>query len=143
MPRCSKQTSRGLRCHNKCCNNLNVCVSHAPDCSICLEPLYRGETCTLVCGHAYHTTCIYPWFEQDHRCPYCRTSVRRPKVRLVFDTGVDRTRVTFEWLFAVLTNLYEQGHALNNLLYVTMVHSEVTITDLHTYDTIGVIQLNN
>ena len=72
MPRCSHQTQKGYVCKNNKCNGLKVCNIHSRDCSVCLEKTTYGEVCTLVCGHAYHTCCIYPWFENNHQCPFCR-----------------------------------------------------------------------
>jgi len=45
-------------------------------CSICLEPLLRGEECTkLACSHSYHTGCINEWLRNVGNCPVCKHAV--------------------------------------------------------------------
>lgn len=49
-------------------------VQRFPDpCSICQENLKEEETITkLPCHHAYHKSCILPWFNEHNSCPVCR-----------------------------------------------------------------------
>lgn len=42
-------------------------------CAVCLEEVQEGLQ--LVCEHAFHDTCISPWFEQHDTCPTCRDSL--------------------------------------------------------------------
>ena len=52
---------------------------HAPrpePCSICLEPLCKGELAlTLTCGHLYHEGCIHEWLGRKEFCPLCKQPV--------------------------------------------------------------------
>ena len=72
------------------------------ECVICLgelvDPNGTGEgepTTTLVCGHAFHTSCVDEWLSKDGRCPTCRRQiqevVQRPQPTLsVLDGSADR-----------------------------------------------------
>jgi len=45
-------------------------------CSICLEPLLKGEEATkLSCSHSYHTNCINEWLRNVGNCPVCKHAV--------------------------------------------------------------------
>ena len=61
-----------------CCNNDEQTLEPSNDniCAICLQPCCSGSGSThrLECGHAFHVSCIIPWFR--HRnvcCPQCRS----------------------------------------------------------------------
>ena len=42
-------------------------------CTICAEPLAEGQTTTIECGHAFHTSCVLQWFRYyNDSCPNCR-----------------------------------------------------------------------
>ena len=43
-------------------------------CSICMDDC-KGKTCTLECGHKFHTKCIFTWFKKNNNCPLCRAEV--------------------------------------------------------------------
>jgi len=43
-------------------------------CSICMDGC-KGKTCTLECGHKFHTKCIFTWFKKNNNCPLCRAVV--------------------------------------------------------------------
>ena len=144
MPRCLKKTVDGLRCKNKCCNGLKVCVSHSDNCPICLEKTSSGdEVCTLICGHAYHTCCVYPWFENDHRCPYCRTSVRRPKIKVQYGNNVSREIVNSHYLRNLLGSLYDQGLLSTMSVGLNQSGQELFVVDLETSELITRTMLIN
>tara|TARA_Y100000389_G_scaffold130530_1_gene127923 strand:+ start:14 stop:538 length:525 start_codon:yes stop_codon:yes gene_type:complete len=43
------------------------------NCSICYEDLSKQQTCTLKCGHIFHTDCIIETLRKcGSKCPYCR-----------------------------------------------------------------------
>lgn len=41
-----------------------------PDCSICMDPLYRPVK--AFCGHEFHMHCLVRWVENSNSCPLCR-----------------------------------------------------------------------
>lgn len=43
-------------------------------CSICMDGC-KGKTCSLECGHKFHTKCIFTWFKKNNNCPLCRAEV--------------------------------------------------------------------
>ena len=43
-------------------------------CSICMDDC-KDKTCTLECGHKFHTKCIFTWFNKNNNCPLCRAEV--------------------------------------------------------------------
>jgi len=46
----------------------------APRCTICLECRASRPTCTLRCGHTFHTNCAIDWFRSGNDgCPLCRS----------------------------------------------------------------------
>mmetsp|Transcript_51281 Transcript_51281/g.120257 ORF Transcript_51281/g.120257 Transcript_51281/m.120257 type:complete len:188 (+) Transcript_51281:41-604(+) len=49
------------------------------DCSICLQPLLEVQKdemlLQLPCSHAFHSSCIKDWVENQKRCPLCRGAV--------------------------------------------------------------------
>ena len=47
-------------------------------CSICFDDC-KGKTCTLECGHTFHTKCIFTWFNKNNNCPLCRAEVKELK----------------------------------------------------------------
>jgi len=47
-------------------------------CSICFDDCC-GKTCTLGCGHEFHTQCIFTWFKKNNNCPICRAVVPEMK----------------------------------------------------------------
>jgi len=51
------------------------------DCPICLcECSSKDEkSCQLECGHMFHTSCIFTWFEKHDTCPMCRMEVKQMK----------------------------------------------------------------
>ncbi len=51
-------------------------------CSICFDDC-SGKTCTLECGHKFHTKCIFTWFEKTNNCPLCRAKVPEIKSKRV------------------------------------------------------------
>ena len=108
MTRCSHKTREGRVCKNKTCNSLKVCNVHSKVCPICFDITSSGEeVCTLICGHAYHTPCIYPWFTHSHQCPYCRRSVRRPKITIEVDSTINMTPRLNDAMRDVLNRLFD------------------------------------
>lgn len=50
------------------------------DCPICLCECSKDEKCCqLECGHIFHTSCIFTWFEKHDTCPMCRMEVKQMK----------------------------------------------------------------
>ena len=51
-------------------------AARAGDCYICLDA-FRGddESCSLPCGHRFHTVCAVRWLVRAHTCPACRRAV--------------------------------------------------------------------
>ncbi|CZR58833.1 uncharacterized protein PAC_08725 [Phialocephala subalpina] len=50
-------------------------------CSVCKDPDYllqNGRVCKLPCGHAFHFSCIEPWFgaHGSSNCPTCRAEYK-------------------------------------------------------------------
>jgi hypothetical protein len=44
-------------------------------CSICLGPMTMlVQTCTLGCGHVFHSACVQRWLLQTKTCPMCRST---------------------------------------------------------------------
>ena len=52
-------------------------VENAPDCTICLETLKKGdEVKKLPCGHVFHSACVTPWLIKKRPvCPVCRQGI--------------------------------------------------------------------
>jgi len=44
-------------------------------CPICTEDLENKNQFKLLCGHIYHTECIYSWILRKRSCPICRSRV--------------------------------------------------------------------
>ena len=133
MTRCSNKTREHHVCKNKQCNGLKVCNIHSRVCPICLEKTTQGEVCTLVCGHAYHTCCIYPWFENNHRCPFCRESVRRPKITVTLNFDVSRISQTINnHIHAMLSTLYDEGNLPDGPIRIDRREEQLFIVDLNT-----------
>ena len=48
-------------------------------CSICLEPLRRGDAVLpLACTHTFHAGCLRPWLLRSASCPNCKA---RPRLK--------------------------------------------------------------
>ncbi|GBG73420.1 hypothetical protein CBR_g16136 [Chara braunii] len=51
-------------------------VLEQEECPVCLEVFETGQSLLrLPCRHLFHIECIRPWFQNDSRCPYCRSEV--------------------------------------------------------------------
>lgn len=52
-------------------------MENAPDCTICLETLKKGdEVKKLPCGHVFHSACVTPWLMKKRAvCPVCRQGI--------------------------------------------------------------------
>jgi hypothetical protein len=44
-------------------------------CAICLENIVIHTGSRLICGHIFHTHCLYVWFDTQHSCVICRRSI--------------------------------------------------------------------
>ena len=52
--------------------DLSTDMNHAgATCGICLEKLEEDDRCYRLC-HAFHASCIRPWFFRSQECPLCR-----------------------------------------------------------------------
>jgi hypothetical protein len=53
-------------------------IPHDVNCTICQEHNHPNETSwrRLGCSHAFHTSCIIPWFARNVHCPVCRADIR-------------------------------------------------------------------
>ena len=136
MPRCSHKTRVHRVCKNNQCNGLKVCNVHSRDCPICLEKTSSGdEVCTLVCGHAYHTCCIYPWFNTDHRCPFCRESVRRPKITVSLNFDASRvSRTVNNHIHTMISTLYDDGELPEGPIRIDRRGDVLFVVDLNNQD---------
>ena len=47
-------------------------------CSICYNDLGYFDTCTTICNHTFHTTCIQTWrvICENNTCPICRGKLK-------------------------------------------------------------------
>lgn len=72
------------------------------ECSICLDDTHEAS-CTLSCGHKFHSGCIIQSALHDPRCPICRMEIaKKPRVASIeitmqdlnneMDTQVEETR---------------------------------------------------
>ena len=52
-------------------------------CAICMDDC-KEKTCTLECGHMFHTKCIFTWFKKNNNCPMCRAEV--PEMKQTVET---------------------------------------------------------
>lgn len=82
--------SCGEQGHNKkTCGKLMKCAERILKstkhelCPICMDDC-KGKTCTLECGHTFHTKCIFTWFKKNNNCPCCRAEV--PEMKKAVDT---------------------------------------------------------
>ena len=82
--------SCGEEGHNKkTCGKLMKCAERILKetkyelCPICMDDC-KGKTCTLECGHTFHTKCIFTWFKKNNNCPCCRAEV--PEMKKAVDT---------------------------------------------------------
>jgi len=55
----------------------NVAVTDAT-CAICQEAV-TSATRIRHCEHAFHHTCLMPWFQLNAACPVCRHDIRTPQ----------------------------------------------------------------
>ena len=46
-------------------NNMN------DDCHICLEAKDKKDLIILNCGHSFHASCLFEWFDRNMLCPLC------------------------------------------------------------------------
>jgi hypothetical protein len=53
-------------------------IPHDVNCTICQEHNHPNETSwrRLGCSHAFHASCIIPWFARNVHCPVCRADIR-------------------------------------------------------------------
>ena len=80
--------SCGEKGHNKktCLSKYTKSILKEPKyelCPICMDDC-KGKTCTLDCGHTFHTKCIFTWFKKNNNCPCCRAEV--PEMKKAVDT---------------------------------------------------------
>ena len=83
--------SCGEKGHNKkTCKHIAMLKPSSPRqqpkyelCPICMDDC-KGKTCTLECGHTFHTKCIFTWFKKNNNCPCCRAEV--PEMKKAVDT---------------------------------------------------------
>lgn len=83
--------SCGEKGHNKkTCKHISLLKPSSPRqqpkyelCPICMDDC-KGKTCTLECGHTFHTKCIFTWFKKNNNCPCCRAEV--PEMKKAVDT---------------------------------------------------------
>ena len=86
--------SCGEQGHNKkTCGKLMKCAQRILKstkhelCPICMDDC-KGKTCTLECGHTFHTKCIFTWFKKNNNCPCCRAEV--PEMKQAVDTSKEQ-----------------------------------------------------
>ena len=75
-------------------------------CSICFDEC-KGKTCTLECGHTFHTKCIFTWFNKNNTCPMCRAEVKEMKNKVEQQVG-KRFDVPPESILNTLFDMFEQ-----------------------------------
>ena len=61
-------------------------------CCICMNEC-KNKTCTLECGHIFHTNCIFKWFNKNNNCPICRAEV--PELKKDNDPPASSRRVEY------------------------------------------------
>jgi hypothetical protein len=61
-----------------------VCDACENDCPICLDVMDANNSITTLCKHSFHSTCLYPMFDEAVKkntrqpkisCPLCRADV--------------------------------------------------------------------
>lgn len=56
-------------------------------CSICLDNFdNKRPTCSIRCGHIFHTKCVKKWLKKNKSCPVCRADSLDAKIRPTFFT---------------------------------------------------------
>ena len=90
MKRCEGCTRDGKRCKLSPMGDQKMCFQHSDKCPICLEKLGQGDdTSSLVCGHSFHATCVYRWFDRSNTCPMCRCQVKQMTMQVEHDPVLD------------------------------------------------------
>lgn len=61
------------------CTKLAADGDGGDSCSICLEPMLRGESVLpLGCAHIFHAECLLSWLGRSATCPLCKAAVLPP-----------------------------------------------------------------
>ena len=90
MRRCEGYTKDDKRCKLPAMGDQSMCFQHAENCPICLEKLGQGDdTSSLSCGHSFHATCVYRWFDRANTCPMCRHQVKSMTMEIEHDPVLD------------------------------------------------------
>ena len=91
------------------------------DCGICLvECQSANDSCTTICNHKFHKTCLLKWEQSDRRvynCPLCRKKLPRTVKRHTAST----TTSDREQLELIMSTLRSHDHREAN---ATVVHLE-------------------
>ena len=102
--------------------------SSTHQCSICLESINVGESCTsLSCEHVFHLSCIERWCTSHNSCPMCRRPIdtERPQVQT-------RNQRTQRIIVNNITSVQIAFHINENILN-TYWYSCNTIVDIFNY----------
>ena len=59
------------------------------ECAVCLERLDSEKATKLVCGHAYHSSCIGQWLDVQATCPSCRAFVANDELQKLLRIASD------------------------------------------------------
>jgi hypothetical protein len=108
-------------------------------CSICFDEC-KDKTCTLECGHTFHTKCIFTWFNKNNTCPMCRAEVKEMKNKAEQPKG-RRFDVPPERILNILFDMFEEmnrdmgTHTLTSREYAT--GSMLMLREFATFATMG------
>ena len=75
------------------CKQLAADGDAGDGCSICLEPMLRGETVLpLGCAHVFHAECLLSWLSRSASCPLCKAAVHPETCRAAESVPYDVRR---------------------------------------------------
>lgn len=80
------------------------------DCGICLDECKSAnDSCTTICNHKFHKTCLLKWEQSDRRvynCPMCRKKLPRTVKRQTPSSSIEDR----EELELIMSTLRSYGH---------------------------------
>lgn len=79
--------------------NISLNTSSEDVCPICQYEIKQENqpTYTTTCSHKFHARCIFPWINEHHTCPLCRTTQTREDITNgLISNNIPTVRV-FNW----------------------------------------------